>query len=282
MYSTKQPKIPQTKGNAVKTGAKIQMPHGVSFLTPPGQTFKNVHISYEDKDVSLLQNLSTKVKMQDIADRTRKFRKDHPVTSNGKLLGNPTFALGDGSLNIRADVLRYWVYFGIHQLRLQKPRSLGEEYCALSVCSTVFDAVLHGFYMSVRPQDSQEDPGKIDAPGGTLNPDADNADPFKTIQSRLEKKLGLKDVPLVCIGVERIFDEHYSLYNIAMYGEVQDQLPAAKPNQYAAIPLAKVTDFLNGNQLTSPAKATLLLALSQEQFAEHGWGKEVVKKITSQ
>ena len=32
------------------------------------------------------------------------------------------------------------------------------------------------FYMSVRPGDSQEQAGMVDAPGGVLNPDFKNAD----------------------------------------------------------------------------------------------------------
>jgi hypothetical protein len=43
--------------------------------------------------------------------------------------------------------------------------------------------------------------------------------------------------------------------------------------------LKDALDWLRSEKLTAPAKATLLLALAQPRFEEHGWGIKKVKEL---
>lgn len=252
---------------------------GISFVTSLGESFSQVKVDFPEKDLSIREAFPDKVDLKEIIEKAKEFKAEYPQTHNGILLGNPEIiSAQDDSLQLNAEKLHYYVYFAAHQERQVKPE-MGEQYAALSVCGVVYDSARNCFYMSVRPADSQEDPNKIDAPGGTLNPEFLQADPLATGAQRFEKKLGLKDLSTKSIGIERIFDSHYSLYNIAMYAEVINQQPQVAAEDFVEIPIAEAEDLLKSGRLTTPAKATLLLALSQDKFKSQGWGKEKVEKM---
>ena len=255
-------------------------PEGVSFETPIGQTYDNIKIDFPEKDLSIRQAFSDHPELRDIIGKAREFKMEYPGTFNGVLLGDSEIKSAEGNtLELSAQRLHYHIYFAAHQLRQEQADSMKERYAALSTAGVVYDRVRRCFYMSVRPKDSQEQPGLIDAPGGVLNPDFKNADPMETIKDRFARKLGIKVEDIKALGLERFFDEHYSLYNIAMYGEVEDNQPTVDQVGFATIPLDELGDYLNSDKLTGPAKATLLLALSQDQFKDQGWGKERVQQI---
>ena len=252
---------------------------GFSFLTPLGAHYDHITIEAPTDPLSIREAFKDRPELRKILNIAKEFKEKHPKTFNGKLLGRPKFSFEkDGSLTIKAEQLHYFVYFAAHELLHGTTR---EEYAALSVCGTIFDPEAQQFLMSVRPQDSQEDPGKIDAPGGTLNPDAiEQADPLATIRNRFEEKLGISETKPVCIGIERIFDEQYSLYNLAFYTEQTCSQSAAPQDSYAKIPLAAVDEYLQDSaRMTTPARATLLLALSQPTFTSKGWGPEKVNSL---
>lgn len=249
-----------------ETQGPIKIPEGFSFVTKPGEVFDEVNISYPENDLSLRKAFPDKDILKNIISKMKDFRDKFPGTFNGVLLGNPNINQADnGKINISAEKLHYYVYFAAHQER-QKKSELEEECVALSVSGVVYDQTKYCFYLSVRPESSQEEPGKIDAPGGVLNPDYLNADPYLTASDRFSKKLGFKDLDVKTIGIERIFNEHYSLYNLAMYTEVTDQDPSVASEMFATIPLSEVTDFLRSDQLTVPAKASLFFALGQKNL----------------
>lgn len=260
----------------------IKMPEGFSFVTKPGEVFDEVDIQYPDTELSLRQAFPDRNIVGDIVASMKKFRDKFPGTFNGILLGNPEIKQAEnGKIDISAEQLHYYVYFAAHQERQVRPE-LGEQYSALAVSGVVYDQTKHCFYFSVRPKDSQEEPGKIDAPGGVLNPAYLNADPVLTASDRFARKLGLKDLDVKTIGIERIFDEHYSLYNLAMYAETSGQAPGVNQDTFAEVPLSGAEDFLRSDQLTTTAKAILFFALSQEKFTEFGWGPEKINEIINQ
>lgn len=255
-------------------------PEGVSFETPIGQTYDQVKIDFPDKDLSIREAFKEHPELRDIIGKAREFKMEYPGTFNGVLLGDSEIKSNKGNtLELLAQRLHYHIYFAAHQLRQEQADSMKERYAALSTAGVVYDRAKRCFYMSVRPKDSQEQPGLIDAPGGVLNPDFKNADPMETIKDRFTRKLGLKVEDIKALGLERFFDEHYSLYNIAMYGEIEDSQPTVDQTGFAVIPFDELEDYLKSNKLTGPAKATLLLALSQDQFKDQGWGKERVSEI---
>lgn len=253
---------------------------GISFETPIGATYDHVNLDIRPEDKSVREAFEQRDDVKDALAKARKFREDFPGTFNGILLGNPKFSnIGDNQLDIQAERLHYHIYFAAHEMR-KEGRSIGEDYAALSVCGIVYDRKREQFYLSVRPSDSQEDAGAMDAPGGVLNPDApEKADPVLTSAGRLEKKLGLKDVEPKVMGIVRIFDEHYSLYNVMTYTEVDDKEPSAKDGTWAKIDLSKVEEVLTSGKITAPAKASLLMALGREEFEKNGWGRERVEEI---
>lgn len=256
---------------------KISGLDGVTFEGTIGQSFKEIDITYPDSEASL-RGLFERQEVKDIIAETRHFRSEYPQTFNGLLLGNPDISFEGDKLVIKAEGLHYQVYFGAHEYR-KHHAEIGEQYAALSVCGIVYDSTNRRFYLSVRPSDSQEDPSKMDAPGGVLNPEYLDADPLETAKDRLVKKLGIVDLDIKNIGVEKIFNDKYSLYNLAMYAEVEDMLPNVEEELFSIIKLGDVRSWLASDKLTTPAKATLLLALAQPQFADFGWGAEKVKEL---
>lgn len=259
---------------------KVTKPEGVSFETELGKSFNSVGINFSDKELSVREAFPDRSDLRAIIAQGKKFKLDYPGTFNGVLLGNMNIESESAErLDLSAQKLHYYIYFAAHQLRQDDPENLNERYGALSTCGLVYDKARKCFYMSVRPSDSQEQGGMIGTPGGVLNPDFYNANPFETIRDRFYKKLSLDPDTIKCLGLERIFDEHYSLYDLAMYGEVDGQEPKVNPEKFEAISLDQVEEFLLGDRLTSPAKATILLALSQGDFEQYGWGKERIKKI---
>ncbi|MBT4850328.1 hypothetical protein HON36_05785 [Candidatus Parcubacteria bacterium] len=259
---------------------KITKPEGIGFETPLGKTFQSVDIDFPERDLAIKDAFKEHPELKGVIAKARDFKVESPGAFNGILLGNMGVKSTEGdSLDLTAEKLHYHIYFAAHELRQEQPEKMEERYAALSTCGIVYDKTRKCFYMSVRPSDSQEQASMVDAPGGVLNPDFEDADPFATIKNRFDKKLGLQPANIVSMGLERIFDAHYSLYNVAMYGEVEDKAPTTEEGQFETIPLDKVEEFLLGDRLTSPARATILLTLSQDQFEESGWGKERVKKI---
>lgn len=260
----------------------IKMPEGFSFVTKPGEVFDEVNIQYPDTELSLRQAFPDKSILGNIVSGMKEFRSEFPATFNGIILGNPEIKqVGNGKIDIVAEQLHYYVYFAAHRERQTRPE-LGERYAALSVAGVVYDKSKNCFYLSVRPKNSQEEPGKIDAPGGVLNPDYLNADPVLTAGDRFSKKLGLKDLDVKTVGIERMFNDHYSLYNLAMYAEISNKLPDVDQNIFAVVPMSEVENFLCGEKLTTTAKGILLCILSQEKFTEFGWGPEKINQIISQ
>lgn len=257
----------------------MKMPEGFSLITKPGEVFDEVNIQYPDNELSLRQAFPDKNIVDNIVSHMKEFRDKFPGTFNGILLGNPAIKEAqNGKINISAEKLHYYVYFAAHKERQVRPE-LGEQYSALSVAGVVYDKAKQCFYLSVRPKDSQEEPGKIDAPGGVLNPDYLDADPILTARDRFAKKLGLKDLDVKTVGIERMFDNHYSLYNLAMYAETLDQSPDVSQDVFAVVPVSEVEDFLRSDKLTTTAKGILLCVLGQEKFTEFGWGPEKINEI---
>lgn len=253
---------------------------GISFVTPLGESFSKIDIGYGEKDLSVLTAFPDRAKLKYIVKKSRNFKKYFPGTFNGVLLGNPEISVqGDNALSIKAQRLHYQTYFAAHELRKERPGELGENYCALSVCGIIYDDEKQCFYMSIRPEKSQEDAGKVDAPGGILNPDFKNADPFKTAKDRFKNKLGFDGLSPTSIGVERIFDDKYSLYNVVMFDRVHNEQPSVDRHKFVEIPLKDIGTYLHSDSLTAPARATILLALSQDEFKNSGWGREVIEKI---
>ncbi len=259
------------------TAEKISGLEGVSFEGTLGKSFSEVKVTYPDFEASL-RGLFERDEVKSIIAETKQFRNEYPQTFNGLLLGNPQITFEEEVLTINAECLHYQIYFGAHEYR-QHNFQIGEKYAALSVCGIVYDQAHESFYLSVRPDDSQEDPSKVDAPGGVLNPEYLHANPFDTSKDRLVKKLGIPDLDLKSIGIEKIFNDKYSLYNIAMYGQVNDILPSVEDEQFVVIKLSDVSSWLRSDKLTTPAKATLLLVLAQAQFEPFGWGAEKVKEL---
>jgi len=263
-----------------KTFEKVGKPEGISFETPIGQTYEKVNINFPEKDLSLRKAFKEYPEIKEIINNARNFKEENTDTFNGVLLGNSKIELAEGnSLNLSAEKLHYTIYFAAHQLRQEQADTMKERYSALSTAGVVYDKANNSFYMSVRPKNSQEQPGLVDAAGGVLNPDFKNANPFDTIKDRFNKKLGLEVEDIKSLGIEKIFDKHYSLYNIAMYGEVNGSIPTVDESDFDIITMDEIEERLQSDTLTGPAKATLLLALAQDKFTEQGWGKERIKKI---
>ncbi|MFA5126622.1 MAG: hypothetical protein WC465_01305 [Patescibacteria group bacterium] len=256
---------------------------GISFETPLGEVYREIDLHFPEKDLSVRTAFPDLKDLREIIKKARDFQIDSPGTFNGVLLGNPIFrSAEDGKMVIDAERLHYFVYFAAHQLRQENPATFGEKYGALSICGVVYDRSRNCFYLSVRPSASQEEGGKIDAPGGVLNPDFENADPFATAKDRFRRKLGLEIPELVSVGVERIYDQHYSLHDIAMYAEVDNQMPTVDSKQFAEINLADLETMIRSDKLTGPAKATLLLALAQPQFANLGWDAQRIEQLLTE
>lgn len=193
----------------------------------------------------------------------------YPAITNGPLLGFENWRVGpDGQgnkeLTVDASVLRYVTYMACHRFRAQGQFFDGEEYVALSVCGVVYDEFSDVFYLNRRPEDSQEDPGAIDAPGGVLNPELEPPEKLvqATARNRFLKKLGLEVGTLDCLGLMRIFDSTYSLYNFGMLGRVRGMSPRVDRKTFCVLPRQSVEDHIqNSTLMTSPAKAMLYMAL---------------------
>lgn len=256
---------------------------GISFDTELGRAFdsEDINLQINEGEQFFLHRFSDPKLARQIIDKAKKFREGHPNVFNGLLLGNPSIEFNpkNGKLDIKAEQLRYLIYFAY--LEICKEKNINpEQYSALSVAGVVYDKGLNGFYMSVRPKDSQEDPGKIDAPGGTLNPEKFDANPFETIKNRFSGKLGIESQALNGLhssGVARIFSDRYFLYNINMLAEVEHVTPQVDEDNFAVINIDNIEAMLASDKLTSPAKAALLMALSLPSFKELGWGKEIVE-----
>lgn len=198
--------------------------------------------------------------------------EDHPTLTNGPLLGFENWRVGPDEvggkeLTVDASVLRYVTYMACHRLRAQGRFFDGEDYVALSVCGVVYDETMDVFYLKRRPEDSQEDPGGIDAPGGVLDPRAFHPEVLveETARDRFVKKLGIQVQSLDCLGLMRIFDQTYSLYNFAILGRIRTaNEPDLRYNfsDLEAIPrTSAVNNVYNNMWLTAPAKAMLYMAM---------------------
>lgn len=247
---------------------------GISFVTEFGRSFRkeDVGIDFSPRKTKFLEIFKSPQDVVFILKSIRNFRREYPRSTNGVILGSPQFQImADGRLQIHASRIHYFLYFAANHLKTVN-KEVGEEYAALSAASVVFDRVYEAFYLSQRPKDSQEDPSLFDAPGGTLQAPLGKVevDPFGVVLNRINNKLGISGAEISCIGVERIFDAHSALYNLAFLGEVDGVQPQTTAS--STVPISDIERTLESPGLTKPARATLLLALGQPQFEKYGWG----------
>lgn len=252
---------------------------GVSFISPLGHRYNAVDVTPAQEDLSLRGTFLDRAEVKEIIASAKEFRDEHQNTFNGVLLGNPSFiGTESDSLQVNAERLHYFIYFAAHKLVVDKElaEKEAERYAALSVSGVVFNPQTQEFYLSIRPDDSAEDPGFADAAGGTLNPDSPQAsDPLETIENRFQKKLGLLNTKPACVGVARMFNDKYSLYNLVYLGTFTGG-PEEVTSSVQRVSIHHVVSYLTQDKVTTPGRASLLLALSQKEFEQFGWGKERV------
>ncbi|MDD5213797.1 MAG: hypothetical protein PHG82_05215 [Candidatus Gracilibacteria bacterium] len=155
-----------------------------------------------------------------VLETQRKLKYNDPLfsgTTNGEIIINPIFSSNG---NIKSYQEGYFHTYHAY-LKLINSGQLSEKikYNPLSAGVLLYSRKTGKFYGYKRPDDSQEDSGKIDVIGGYFNPKVskDNnglPDPKEHVISRLKSKIGLipKDGSLNFIGFQEFSDRHF--YNL--------------------------------------------------------------------
>ncbi len=253
---------------------------GCSILNQLGYTFDSIKLNIGSE--LLLADISENEELErEVVEEVKRFQARNPKATNGSLLGNPKFNVIDpvsGQIDISVRPLRYFTYYAL--IELASKSKIAKACNALSTCCVIFDRVAKVFYFSLRPVDSPENAGKIDAAGGVLDPESpQQADPFLTAKNRVEKKLGLTNLNPKCLGITGIFDQRHALYNLVMYAEVAGNRPTVDSALYTAISLGDIDRFFGSDTMTTPTKIAVMLALGQDTFLADGWGQKKVASL---